>query len=65
MKLEAALFGLPGRIEMVGRRNPRPSTNPRREKSVNSISAAAFSDPYEVCGFSAVQSSIISGISPP
>jgi hypothetical protein len=29
-KEEAARFGLPGRTQMVGRRNTRPSTKPLR-----------------------------------
>jgi hypothetical protein len=31
MKPEAAWFGAPGRIEMVGSRSPRPSMKPLRE----------------------------------
>jgi len=27
---DAALFGRPGRMQMVGSRSPTPSTNPRR-----------------------------------
>jgi hypothetical protein len=27
---DAALFGLPGRTQIVGRRSPTPSKNPRR-----------------------------------
>ncbi len=30
-KPDAALFGLPGRTQMVGRRMPMPSMRPRRE----------------------------------
>jgi hypothetical protein len=39
---DAAAFGLPGRMQMVGSRMPTPSTNPRRVKSASSNSSIAF-----------------------
>ena len=45
MKLDAAALGLPGRIETVGRRRPRPSRNPRRDMSDKSNSPMAFCVP--------------------
>ena len=41
-KLEAALFGFPGRTQMVGKRIPMPSKKPRRLKSASRSSPIAF-----------------------
>mmetsp|Transcript_3641 Transcript_3641/g.4926 ORF Transcript_3641/g.4926 Transcript_3641/m.4926 type:complete len:211 (+) Transcript_3641:157-789(+) len=44
----------------VGKRTPRPSTNPRRWKSLKSSSPHAFVMPYVVCGAARVLSEITS-----
>ena len=41
-QVEAALLGLPGRTQMVGRRRERPSSRPLRWKSATSSSPMAF-----------------------
>ena len=42
---DAAEFGFPGRTEMVGSRQTRPSTYPLREYSLTSSSPMAFVAP--------------------
>ena len=44
-KDDAAEFGRPGRTEIVGRRQMRPSTWPRREYSLTSSSPTALVAP--------------------
>ena len=44
-KLEAAALGHPGRTAMVGSRRARPSTMPRREKSLTNCSPITFCTP--------------------
>src|SRR5206468_9620108 len=62
---DAALFGLPGRTVIVGRRRLRPSMKPFRLMSLTISSPIAFCVPYELCGVSAALSGTGSGSGPP
>ena len=50
---ESAEFGFPGRMATVGTRQAMPSTKPRREYSLTSVSAMTFATPYDDFGRSA------------
>src|SRR5690348_5242 len=62
---DAALFGLPGRTTIVGKRSDRPSMKPLRLMSLTSNSPIAFCVPYDDCGISGASSGTGSGSAPP
>ena len=64
-KDDNAEFGAPGRTVTVASRQTMPSMKPRREYSLTSSSAIAFSVPYDDCGCSTLSSGTTSGRSPP